>query len=113
MTSSAFMTGAMCDALDQTEDAQATSILAVLRNLRFADKLPSSYVSLLIHLHSPLILEVRFPYCRCHFLLPDPPVFQFGLYGRLGPCETAGAAFYPSFAPVVRSGSLKKEGRSA
>ena len=28
--------GKMCDALDQTEDAQTTSILTVLRNLRFA-----------------------------------------------------------------------------
>ena len=65
MTLTAWMAGKMCDALDQTEDAQTTSILAVLRNLRFADKLPSSYVSLLIHLHFPLISEVRF--CSFHW----------------------------------------------
>ena len=57
--------GKMCDALDQTEDAQTTSILTVLRDLRFAGKRSSSYVSLVIHLHSPLIPEVRF-FCSFH-----------------------------------------------
>ena len=52
--------GNMYDALDQTEDAQTTSILTVESHLAWAGKLPSSYVSLLIHLHFPLISEVRF-----------------------------------------------------
>ena len=41
--------------LNRPKVSRTTSILTVLRDLRFAGKLSSSYVSLLIHLHFPLI----------------------------------------------------------